>query len=513
MNQSKPIIFEPTVESLRQYTTPAWYKDAKFGIYCHWNAQSASRSANNGWYAREMYKEGGPAYRDHLKNWGHPSLVGYRDIIEAWHPDRFDAAEWIDLFRNAGARYVMTMAVHHDNFDFWDSRFQPKWNSMNYGPKCDVCSAMRRECLKAGLRWGARTHLARSYSWFQTNKGADTAGEYKGVPYDGNRPELEDLYHEQARPDQIGDDEYHNIRYPLKPSASWVNMWKNRITDLIDNYHPDHLYFDGAVPFMNDSGKVGMEVIAHFYNHNARMHDGSNQGVMVIKDGPDHGCFYEGISSVVLERSREENIVEIPRETENSIGPWFYDGNQESYRSSEDLLHEMIDVISKNCNFVLNVPPRPDGSFDDRARSILNDFGTWLDKNGRAVFGTQAWLTFGEGDVRFTSSGRRLFVICLKAPSGRLLLQSMRRWKPRNIRGIRADNRQLDWNLTPSGLEITVPERFPDDSPALVLEIECSDSARSLPCDAVNLQSVKEENQANRKQYGADGQGRVELTE
>ena len=510
MSQSKQTLFEPTVESLRRYTTPQWYQDAKFGIYCHWNAQSAAKSPNNGWYAREMYKEGGPAYRDHLKNWGHPSRVGYKDIIAAWNPARFDAAEWIDLFRNAGARYVMTMAVHHDNFDFWNSRFQPKWNSLNYGPKRDICAEMRAECLKAGLRWGARTHLARSYSWFQTNKGADTAGPCKGIPYDGNNPDFEDLYHEPARPEQIGN-EYHQIRHPLEPSEHWVNTWKNRIIDLIDNYHPDHLYFDGAVPFMNDSGCAGLQVISHFYNHNARMHNGRNEGVMVIKDGRDHGFYFEGISSVVLERSREEDIVEIPRETENSIGPWFYDGDEQNYRSSQDLLHEMIDVVSKNCNFVLNIPPRPDGSFDDRALSILEDFGTWLEKNGRAVFGTRAWLTFGEGNLRFTCKDEKLFVICLETPSGTLALQSLRRWRPENIRRIVSRERPLEWTLGSSGLEIIIPEGFPGSDPAFVLEIECSAPARSLPWDPVNRQSVKARSEADRKRYGADGQGNVEF--
>ena len=120
--------FEPDLESLRQYECPEWFRDAKFGIYCHWNAQSASKSSNSGWYAREMYKEGSRAYTDHLKNWGHPSKVGYKDVIKAWKADKFNAEEWVAIFRNAGAKYIFTMAVHHDNFDMWNSRYQPRWN-------------------------------------------------------------------------------------------------------------------------------------------------------------------------------------------------------------------------------------------------------------------------------------------------------------------------------------------------------------------------------------------------
>lgn len=164
-----PQKFEPTIESLKQYECPAWLRDAKFGKYCHWNAQSSSKSINSGWYARNIYKEGSGAYKDHILNWGHPSKVGYKDVIKAWEADKFNAEEWVTLFKDAGAKYIFTMAVHHDNFDIWNSRYQSRWNSTKYGPRGDVCAEVKRETLKAGLRWGCTTHLERTYSWFQAN--------------------------------------------------------------------------------------------------------------------------------------------------------------------------------------------------------------------------------------------------------------------------------------------------------------------------------------------------------
>ncbi|MCQ0111508.1 alpha-L-fucosidase [Zhouia amylolytica] len=506
-NKQKKIIFEPTVASLQQYRTPDWYADAKFGIYCHWNAQSASKSKYSGWYARHMYEQGSPAYNDHLKNWGHPSEVGYKDIIEAWNPDKFDADRWVKLFKEAGAKYVLTMAVHHDNFDFWDSKYQPRWNSLNYGPKVDVCKEMREACLREGIRWGARTHLGRSYSWFQTNKGSDTTGVKKGIPYDGNNPDYEDLYIEKATHEQIGTN-YSQIRHPLNPSEKWMEHWKNRMFDLIDNYHPDHLYFDGASPFMNDEGQAGLDVIAHYYNHNASRHNGENQGVMVIKDIKNHGYFYDKISTVVLERTRENNIVEEPRETENSTGPWFYTGDETGYRSSESLLHEMIDVVSKNCNFVLNIPPRPDGSFDDQSLKILKDFGMWFKRNGEAIYGTRAWHTFSEDEFRFTAKAKSLFAIALKQPGEKVLIRSLNSWKPEDIMSVEYGFKEkLNWELTTEGLEIKIPEEFLGEELAYVFRISCSREVKNLPYRKVAIQSVKEDNEENSKKFGADGNG------
>jgi alpha-L-fucosidase len=485
-SSNKPI-FEPTVESLQQYKTPDWFKDAKFGIYCHWNAQSASKSENSGWYARRMYQESHPAYTDHLKNWGHPSEVGYKDIIKAWKADKFDAARWIGLFKDAGAKYVLTMAVHHDNFDFWDSKYQPRWNSLNYGPKVDVCGEMRKECLKAGLRWGVRTHLARTYSWFQTNKGADKKGDKIGVPYDGNNPEYEDLYLEKATPEQIGE-EFNQIRHPLIPSERWIDHWKSRMFDLIDNYHPDHFYFDGAVPFMSDSGRAGLEVIAHYYNHNASRHNGVNEGVMVIKNIENHGFYYDNISTVVLERRRENDIVKIPRETENSIGPWFYTGDETKYRNSQSLLHEMIDVVSKNCNFVLNIPPKPDGTFDDSSLKILKDFGRWLKTNGEAIYSTRSWKIFGEGDVRFTVKEKNLYAIFFNKPANKILIRSLRLWQSNDIESINflGTDKKVDWHLSDNGLELIWPENFEDEL-AFVFKIKCSKLLSELPYAVIDL--------------------------
>ena len=467
-----PTLFEPTLESLGQYQCPEWFRDAKFGIYCHWNAQSSAKSSYNEWYARELYMEGHRAYKDHLKNWGHPSEVGYKDVIKAWEADKFDAKHWVKLFKDAGARYIITMAVHCDNFDMWNSKYQPRWNSTNYGPKRDVAGDIRKEALKAGLRWGVTTHASRAYSWVQTNKGADTTGSMKGVPYDGNDPEYEDLYLPWS------DDS--NYRQPLDPPESWKEHWKMRMFDLIDNYHPDHFYFDGALPFMNDSGKAGMEVIAHYYNHNAARHGGKNEGVMVIKDITEHGFFYPGISSVVMERRRSDEILSEPRETENSIGPWFYSGRT-NYRSAQSLLHEMIDVVSKNCNFLLNIPPRGDGSFDEGTLEILSEFGRWLGVNGEAIYETRPWTVFGEENIRYTVRDNMLYAIMLEKDDNPLTLISFSGWPEDAVKKVELlGSGTVSWERTENGLKISLPPDYKDDL-AYVFKVSCTKPLQDLP--------------------------------
>ncbi len=502
--------FEPTFASLQQYQCPEWIQKAKFGINCHWNAQSASKSANSGWYAREMYVEGSPAYYDHIKNWGHPSEVGYKDVVMAWKADKFDAKQWVSLFKEAGAKFIVTMAVHHDNFDMWDSKYQTRWNSMNYGPKMDVCKAIREETLKAGLRWGVTTHLERTYSWVQANKGADKKGPKAGIPYDGNRKEYEDLYLEYPDFKNLGPEFYH-YRSPLVSPQSWKEHWKNRLTDLIDNYHPDFCYVDGALPYTDDGGKIGLELLAHYYNHNASMHGGKCEGFFGIKDIQHHGVFYPGITSTVLERSYSDRTEEVPRLSEESIGPWFYVENAEYY-SARRIISSMADVVSKNCIFLLNVPSKGDGSFDEKALDLLKQIGDWMRINGDAIYETKPWKTFGEGSVRYTVKGNVLNVIVCSDMINDLLLSSLQDWKQSDIVSIKllGCSETVNFSDSEMGIVVNLPKNY-KEAPAYVFQIQCKDLA-SQPFKVVNLESVKKLNEEAAKKFGATGNdGRIPL--
>ena len=402
--------FEGTIASLLDYRCPDWFRDAKFGIYLHWGAYSVAEHGE--WYPRNMYIEGHPDYLHHLKHYGHPSEHGYKDLIREWKAERWDPGDLVELFGKAGAKYFTPCVVHHDNFDLWNSKHH-RWNSVNFGPKKDITAIWREEALKRGLRFGVTTHLERTWSWLQTNKGSDGSGAKRGVAYDGNDPAYRELYLE---PDTDTD-----LRHPRNAPPEWRATWADRMKDLIDSYDIDHLYFDGCIPFQgDDNGQTGMEVIAYLYNHSMEIHEGRQEAVMCIKQVPDHGIYVDGVCTLDVERKRLDEIREAPWQTDTSIGPWGYMAGAD-YRSPEALTHELIDIVSKNGNLLLNVPPRADGTLDEKTREILLSMGRWLQTNGQAIYGTRPWTTWGHDDIRFTRKGNQLYLIALRWPESGLI--------------------------------------------------------------------------------------------
>ena len=366
------------------------------------------------WYARQMYVEGHPSYLHHLEHYGHPSKFGYKDMVPLWKAEKWEPDRLVASFKKAGARYFAPCAVHHDNFDLWNSKHH-RWNSVNMGPHRDIIGEWREAALKHGLRFGVTTHLARLLSWFSTNKGADSSGDMKGVPYDGNDPEYSDFYFEP----------YSDInrRHPLNAPESWRTKWALRIKDLIDYYHIDHLYFDGAIPFLGeDNGQTGMEVIAHLYNHSIEMHGGNQEAVMCIKRGRNNnnGIYVNGVSTLDLEGSVLDEIQAQPWQTDTSIGPWGYRKGEE-YRQPTELIHELVDIVSKNGNVLLNVPPKADGTLDDTTERILTAIGAWMEVNGAAIYDTRPWTEWGGDGFRFTRKADRIYVIFLEWPRSGIL--------------------------------------------------------------------------------------------
>ncbi|MEN6608700.1 MAG: alpha-L-fucosidase [Bryobacteraceae bacterium] len=433
--------FQPTFESLTAYRCPEWFRDAKFGIWAHWGPQSVPMFGD--WYARKMYEEGGKAYEHHLKTYGHPSKFGYKDIIPRWKAEKFDPDRLIAHYKAAGARYFVSMGVHHDNFDLWNSKHH-RWNAVQMGPKRDIVGAWRKAALGQGLKFGVSEHLGASYTWFQASHGSDKNGSLAGVPYDGANPQWENLYHSKAKP---GDTAWYST------DPSWAREWFGRITDLVDQYQPDLLYTDGSLPF----GEIGRSMLAHFYNANMARHGGKLEAVYNLKDWrtrPGHGDYVEGIGVQDVERGGLSSIKPASWQTDTAIGDWFYNKNWKAkdtgtmYRSAKWVIHTLVDVVSKNGNMLLNVIQRPDGSLDPEVEQLLDDLTAWMKINGEAIHSTRPWTIYGEGktqaeaghfkedfafsaeDIRFTQSkdGQTLYAVALGwPPDGQLRIRALKK--------------------------------------------------------------------------------------
>lgn len=419
-----PGLFQPTMESLKQYQCPEWFRDAKFGIWAHWGPQAVPMEGD--WYARRMYQEGDKDYKDHLARFGHPSTNGYKDIIPLWKAEKWDPDRLMQLYKAAGAKYFVSMGSHHDNFFLWNSKVH-RWNAVNMGPHRDVVGDWQKAATKYGLRFGVSEHLGASFTWFQVSHGSDKTGPLAGVPYDGADSNYWDLYHFPAEPGDTG-------WYSTNPR--WQHEWYTSIKELVDGYHPDLLYTDGGVPFGNE---VGRGLIAHLYNDNASRHGGTPEVVYTCKQKSE-GRWVED-----LERGVMPGVNPYPWQTDTSIGDWYYNRNWK-FRPVSWVIHMLVDIVSKNGNLLLNVVQRPDGSLDPEVEQDLREMAAWIKVHGEAIYGTRPWLVYGEGavrakggsfkedfaytaqDIRFTTKGATLYAFALGWPAdGKLAIRSLAR--------------------------------------------------------------------------------------
>lgn len=370
--------FEATMDSLRTFSCPQWFRDAKLAFWSHWGPQSVPMYGD--WYARHIYVEGHDQYRHHWRVYGHPSKHGYKDIVPHWKAEEFDPEGLMNLFVAAGAKYFLGQAMHHDNFDNFDSAHN-RWNSVNIGPRKDIVKLWQQAAQNHGLKFGLTEHLAASFNWFGHNKMADKSGPYAGVPYDGNDPDFADLY-------------YDNAGYTLgsgwyTDNAAFQLHWFQRIKDVIDKYQPDLLYSDGGLPF----GEYGMKIVAHLYNTSAALNGGLNQAVYNQKDtNPE--VFTIGVLDI--ERGQLDGISEHPWQTDTSVGDWFYNV-RDKYKTAEQVLETLVDITSKNGCLALNIPQKPDGTLDDECTYLLRQMARWMPINGEGIFGSRPWRVAGEG--------------------------------------------------------------------------------------------------------------------
>lgn len=400
-------MFSPNFKSLYHYECPDWFRNAKFGIWSHWGPQSVPMCGD--WYARNMYIQGSPQYMYHLRHYGHPSRFGYKDICHLWKAENFDPDELMKLYYEAGARYFVAQAMHHDHFFNYDSDLN-RFNSVKVGPQKDICGMWRRAAKKYNLPFGLTEHLGASFSWWKTNKGCDSYGPYQGVPYDGNDSEYRDFYHDNyEHVDGRGD----TFRPWYTKNEAFRQYWSDVMKEIIDKYQPELLYSDGELPFGGytdapEAGyqpdekeyKHGLEMLAYFYNSSIGW-NGTNQAVYLQKDRRPE-VYNVGILDI--EKSQLSGAAEKPWHTDTCIGNWFYDAKQ-NYKKCDQVIEMLVDIVSKNGNMLLNILQRPDGIIDEEARFLLTELAGWNKVCGEGIYGTRPWKVFGEGETRVDTEG------------------------------------------------------------------------------------------------------------
>jgi alpha-L-fucosidase len=466
--------FLGTRESLRSYEVPNWFRDAKFGIWAHWGPQSAIEDGD--WYARNMYMQGSDQYRYHVETYGHPSKVGYKDLVDIWKAAKWDPEHLMSLYKKAGAKYFVSMGVHHDNFDLWNSKYT-RWNAVKMGPKKDVVGLWQDAARKHGLRFGVTEHLGASWNWFGVSKLSDKTGPMAGVPYDGANPAYDELYHSGNAQAKV-ESWYRDV------PESYQIKWFNRIKDLVDSYQPDLLYSDGSLPF----GKYGRELLAHFYNTNAKR-NGKLEAVYNCKKADDGGQFADGFCVRDMERGVFDVIRTNPWQTDTCVGDWYYKRDI-AYKTPTTVIQMLIDIVSKNGNLLLNFPLRADGTLDAKEEKILESLGEWMAVNGEAIYGTRPWKVCGEGqkgpdgamfnegklsytaeDIRFTAKGSALFAFALAWPtSGKLLIRTLAGTSVHSVNLLHGGD-NLNFNQTTEGLAVQLPSQQRGDH-AFALRIQ-----------------------------------------
>jgi alpha-L-fucosidase len=452
-----------------EYQVPDWFRDAKFGIWAHWGPQCQPEYGD--WYGRLMYMEGklpwrndDSPYQHHLRKYGHPSRRGFIDIIGEWKAEEWDPAYLLQRYRKAGARYFMAMANHHDNLDLFDSRHHA-WNSVRVGPRRDIVGTWGNLVRQTDLKFAVSNHSSHAWHWWQTAYGYDTQGPMKGRRYDAywlRRHHGKGKYWEGLDPQELytgptyvppaGIDSPDAMRkWHDDRSGQWIEdvpparrafatKWLLRQMDLVEKYRPDMVYFDDhQLPF----GQTGLDAVAHFYTKSLAWR--GEMGVVTAKRLTELQT-----RAIVqdVERGFVAGIMQQPWQTDTCIGQWHYDRplyERNGYMGAKQVIQRLADVVSKNGNLMLNIPVRGDGTIDEKEEAILDQIAAWNARNGKAIFGTRPWRTFGEGptkpptghmaegeakpftgeDVRFTTKDGVLYAIFLDWPQGEAAISSL----------------------------------------------------------------------------------------
>jgi alpha-L-fucosidase len=445
--------YQASWESLKNYQCPDWFRDAKFGIFIHWGVYSVPAYSSE-WYPRQMYQQGSDEFKHHISTYGAQKQFGYKDFVPMFKAEKFDPDQWADLFKRSGARYVVPVAEHHDGFAMYKTALS-KWNAAEMGPRRDIIGELAKAVRKNGLIFGLSSH--RIEHWWFMNGG-------RKFDSDVNDPKYADFYGPAREENET-------------PSPEYMNDWLMRCVELVDQYKPQLFWFDWWIeqPAMDPYRK---SFASYYYNKGIEW----NEGVVI---NYKNSSFPDGSAVLDIERGKLTGIRQLPWQTDDAVGfkSWGFIPN-EQYKSAQYLITNLVDIVSKNGNLLLNIGPRSDGTIPEEQQQLLLSMGDWLHVNGEAIYGTRPWKIFGEGptevvggsfgdskmkpftdrDIRFTSKGDSLYAIVLDIPQKGSLISTLSsvssNGKVESVE-LLGSQEKIAWSQKAEGLFIRPLQKYP----------------------------------------------------
>lgn len=458
-------MFQANWKSLQAYEVPKWFKDAKLGIFIHWGVYSVPAWRNE-WYPRFMYRDepssiGPNFFEHHCKTWGHPGDFGYKDFIPMFRGEEWDPEAWVKLFVEAGAKYVVPVGEHHDGFPMYKSRYTP-WNAADMGPSRDVLAELEKAVRGQGLKFGVSSHRAFNWRYFTYQDDFDTSDPANAGLYSPR--------HAEGTP----------------APQDWIEDWFQRTKEMIDRFEPDVLWFDFGW-HEEEFAPYRPQVCAYFYNQALRW---NKEVVLQYKDK-----IPEGIAVYDVERGKLNEIRRHYWQTDTAVSykSWSFIEDDE-FKSVATLVHDLVDVVSKNGNLLLNVGPKADGTIPEEAANLLQGLGAWLQVHGEAIYNTRHWTCFGEGptgveeghltersnkhmtaeDIRYTQTDQAFYATMMGWPGDEVTMTAL---TPDAFDGSRVSNASLlgregplEWKQSQEGLAVALPHESPASSPAHVVK-------------------------------------------
>jgi alpha-L-fucosidase len=416
--------YQPNWESLDQRPTPAWFEDAKFGIFIHWGVYSVPSWGPKGtyaeWYWHEMHDTNKPTWKFHAETYG--PKFRYQDFANEFKAELFKPEEWADIFARSGAKYVVLTSKHHEGFCLWPNAQSWNWNSLDLGPHRDLCGDLAKAVRDRGLKMGFYYSL---YEWYNP------------------------LYQS---------DIHRFVQEHFFP----------QFKDLVNRYQPSLIFADGEWEHPSAIWQ-SPELLAWLFNESPCRND------VVVNDrwgketrGKHGGYYTTEYGEVHVGQGKDVPKNQHPWEENRGIGRSFgfnRNENADDYRPANDLINLLVDMTAQGGNLLLDVGPTADGRIPVIMQQRLLEMGDWLKVNQEAIYGTHAWRQTAEGKtVRYTSKNGDVYAICLSWPGPELILSTPKSGTDTRVTLLGHPD-SLKWTADNGRMRIELPSLSPDQLP------------------------------------------------